>query len=685
MLKMRRFVMVSSTDAKAALVVHAPTEPGRPGDDSASRCLGDLPATSHAGLAVFCARKTLRGATLAPVRTRRVCSSCSGYRHELPGTAILAIAAGPASGQRLAARPDHSKKLARQEVGRTPETGHRVGPGVAIIALRDRQIVSSSDMEHAQLEFTDSSGKRRVVSIDDSPFLIGRSASNHLALASAEISREHAAIMSVDDGIVLQDRHSRAGTFVNDKPVEEHALSNGDRIRLGPTIELTVSIGAVPSDSYDSNQTSSTSTAITDLRQTSTLLESLRALGSARVLDQVLDLVLDSAIEITGAERGFLMLVADDGSLEFKTGRRRDAQSLSVADFQTSRKIPEEVFENGETRVFEDLFDSPVASDHEATLSLGIRNVLCSPLTTVRYVDSDEATSDDRRIGVLYLDSRKRQSFRSTSTRAALETLANEAAGAIENARLYRESQEMARLERDLQTAQEFQQALLPRAAPNLGFFEAAASMLPCRLIGGDFYEYVSLANGALGFTLGDVAGKGAPAGLLGARIQEIFSAQAPAIVEPAETIARINSTLLGRALESRFVTMFYGVLQPDGTLRYCNAGHNPPVLVTSTGVKRLTTGGLIVGLFDDAEFEEETLQLAAGDLLVVFSDGISEAENDAEEEFGDDRIIQSIQATTDSAEPRVVLDRLFAHLREFTVSALQADDMTALILRYQG
>ena len=284
------------------------------------------------------------------------------------------------------------------------------------------------------------------------------------------------------------------------------------------------------------------------------------------------------------------------------------------------------------------------------------------------------------------LDSRERQSFKSTAIRTSLETLANEAARAIESARLYRESEEMARLEQDLQTAHEFQQALLPKAAPSLGFFEAAASMVPCRMIGGDFFEYVALDNGALGFTLGDVAGKGAPAGLLGARIQEIFSAHAPVSAEPAATISRINSALLRKSLESRFVTMVYGILYPDGRLRYCNAGHNPPVLVTSKGVQRLETGGLIVGLFDDAVFEEETIRLEPGDLLVIFSDGISEANNQSGEEFGDSRIIQSVQQhASGDRDPAVVLRSLFAHLRAFTVDELQGDDMTALILRYLG
>ena len=398
----------------------------------------------------------------------------------------------------------------------------------------------------------------------------------------------------------------------------------------------------------------------------------------------MLELVLDSAIEITGAERGFIMLVDPDGVLEFKIGRRRNQTTLTGSHFSISRKIPDEVFQTGETRLVEDLRDSNVASEHEGTIALWIRNVLCAALRVVRLVETGQAAEEDLRIGVLYLDSRERQSFRSSSIRAALETLANEAAGAIENARLYRESQEKVKLEQDLQTAHEFQEALLPIPPDDLGYLETAAKMEPCRMIGGDFYEYVRFADDTVGFTLGDVAGKGAPAGLLGARIQEIFLGHAPTRVEPASTVAAINSTLLRRSLESRFVTMVYGVLAPDGMLQYCNAGHNLPILIGRKGVRRLDTGGLIVGLFDDAEFEAETLQLEPDDLLMIFSDGISEATNSEGEEFGDDRIIECL-AQDDERDPNVVLDRVFARLREFTVGELPADDMTALVLRYRG
>ena len=207
-----------------------------------------------------------------------------------------------------------------------------------------------------------------------------------------------------------------------------------------------------------------TTTAIGDLRQIAALLEGLRALGSGRVLDDVLSLVLDSAIEVSGAERGFIMLALETAELEFKMARGRGHSTLSGGSFATSRKIPEEVFRTGEPRLVADLLDGDLANVHMGTVALGIRNVLCVPLRLVRYVDKVENVGEERRIGVLYLDSKEKGSLLSGSTRAALETLATEAAVAIENARLYRETMEKARMEQEMRIAAEIQQALLPKA-----------------------------------------------------------------------------------------------------------------------------------------------------------------------------------------------------------------------------
>jgi serine phosphatase RsbU (regulator of sigma subunit)/pSer/pThr/pTyr-binding forkhead associated (FHA) protein len=538
-------------------------------------------------------------------------------------------------------------------------------------------------MPEARLEVTDALG-RRVVPIAKAPFEIGRRETNDLRLAGSEVSRDHAEIVSAAGGYVLRDRSSRYGTYVNGDQVTERPLAHGDRIRLGRSggAEMIFLIA----DSEPVVDRVSTTTAIGDLRQIAALLEGLRALGSGRVLDDVLSLVLDATIDVSSAERAFIMLASSTGELEFKMARGRGHITLPGGTFATSRKIPEEVFRTGEPRLVADLLDGELANVHTGTVALGIRNVLCVPLRLVRYLDKGEAVGEERRIGVLYLDSREKGVLLSSSTRAALETLATEAAVAIENARLYRETMEKARMEQEMRIAAEIQQALLPKMARAGSFFAAAAASLPCRSIGGDFYDYVDLPRGALGFALGDVAGKGPPAALLSAMMQGIFAAQAASSDSPSQTISRVNLALYRRGIESRFVTLMYGVLAPDGRLTYCNAGHNPPLVLSRSGstpsIRRLECGGPIVGLFETATYDEETIKLASGDWLIIFSDGVSEAMSANGEEYGEDRIVECVEKNL-SFEPRQVLEALFADVREFARGAAQSDDITAMVLRY--
>ena len=195
-------------------------------------------------------------------------------------------------------------------------------------------------------------------------------------------------------------------------------------------------------------------------------------------------------------------------------------------------------------------------------------------------------------------------------------------------------------------------------------------------------YKRQDLPSGAFGFALGDVAGKGPPAALLSAMMQGIFAAQAAAADTPCQTIARVNLALYKRGIESRFVTLMYGTLESDGRLTYCNAGHNPPLVVGKDSIRRLEVGGPIVGLFEAASFEEETVVLEQGDWLVVFSDGVSEAMSVSGEEYGEGRIL-AVAEQQRNAAPAEFLQAIFADVRAFTKGAAQSDDITALVLRY--
>ncbi|RPH63434.1 MAG: FHA domain-containing protein, partial [Acidobacteria bacterium] len=308
-------------------------------------------------------------------------------------------------------------------------------------------------MPRAQLEVTDTLGSRTVPIAKDL-FEIGRRSSHDLYLAGADVSRDHAQIERKGERFTLRDRGSRGGTFVNGEPVAERVLEHGDRIHLGRSsgADLVFLIEQVPRP----GPTSSAG----DLHKMATLLEALRALGSGRVLDEVLSLVLDSALDVTGAERGFIMLADADGHLEFKVARGQRRVTLPGQTFQTSRKIPEEVFATGAAKVVADLLDDNLAGGHSGTIALGIRHVMCVPLTVVRYLDRPATPEEPKRIGVLCLDGRDRGALLSPITLTALETLASEAALAIESARLYREAVEKARLEEQMKIGADIQQAL---------------------------------------------------------------------------------------------------------------------------------------------------------------------------------------------------------------------------------
>jgi phosphoserine phosphatase RsbU/P len=537
-------------------------------------------------------------------------------------------------------------------------------------------------MSEARLHVSDSQG-RRVVVLDRPLFLIGRRTAADLQIVSTDVSREHAEIVEEDGRYTLRDRGSRYGTYVNCEQITERALEHGDRIRLGRTdaIELIFASDAAKTTGFLPSDGSSDAT---NLRQMAAILNGLRALGSGRVLDEVLTLVMDSALEVTKAERGFMMLANTEGELEFKIARGRGKTTLPGTTFQTSEKIPRDVFRSGKSQTVGDLMDLNIQGQHDRTIAVGIRHVLCVPLKVTPMSEAGSGARDQRVIGVLYLDGREKTSIMSEATRASLEAFATQAALAIESARLYAESAEKARTDRDLRIAAEIQRALLPEPAYEGATCDLAAASIPCRTVGGDFYDYLDIGERGLGFALGDVAGKGPPAALLAAAVQTNFAAQAPISDNPAETLARVNKALLRRAIEARFATMFYGAITADGSLSYCNAGQEPPLVVRANAMDWLEEGGPVLGLLSIATYAYDTVPLQAGDLVVVCSDGVTEARNLANDEFGRDRLVEALTGRH-GHKPDAVLEHLLAVVKQFSQGAAQADDITAMVLRYRG
>ena len=240
-----------------------------------------------------------------------------------------------------------------------------------------------------------------------------------------------------------------------------------------------------------------------------------------------------------------------------------------------------------------------------------------------------------------------------------------------------------AREAQELRMAAEIQQALLPPRRRSGSSYEAAGASLPCRTIGGDFFEYFDFTSGRMGFALGDVAGKGPPAAILAAMVQGILTTHAND--GPAATLERVNEALCRRAIEGRFATMAYVVLDPGGTLTSCSAGHNPAVLLRADGtIERPDRGGLVLGAFDTAHYEEEAIALGQGDTMVLFSDGVTDAENPSGEQYGEERLIDALVGSERRA-PDEILERVLTSVRTFAAEQPPADDVTVLVIRYGG
>jgi serine phosphatase RsbU (regulator of sigma subunit) len=551
-------------------------------------------------------------------------------------------------------------------------------------ALASAPAASKPEAAQARLRHLDENGKERWSSIVPPKFTIGRSSNNDLVVAHLSVSRVHAEIRVQDGDYWIYDLGSKHGTYLNGAKLEKAKLTNGDRIQVGGLqgAALTFHKGDLLQSLLSlSDSRPEASLPLRDFREIGMLLATFRALSSIPLLDDLLSLVVDTAIELTGAERGFIMLAEKDGSLRFRCARNSYKQPLD-GSFFTSRRVPEKVFATGERAVINDL-DVGDSGDHSSTRRLGLRSIFCVPLRYLAHQDAGSMSGFGRTeiIGVLYVDSQNIGAGLSNTQVEALETLASEAAMAIYNARLYKESQEKRKLDEELGIAREIQQALLPQPNKTLPFASAYSQNLPCREVGGDYFDYFELEDGRFGFALGDVAGKGMPAALLLSMLQGIFSAQTLAELPLPEMMSNVNAKLARRGTGNRFVTFFFGILDSAGVCTYTNAGHNPPLLLHRDGsMEELIEGGLVLGIFPAAQYRSGTAKLEPGEHIVLFTDGVIEARNTAGEEFGEERLrdLLRLYANAPAAE---ILSSLQNAVSQFSANTPQHDDITMMVI----
>jgi serine phosphatase RsbU (regulator of sigma subunit)/pSer/pThr/pTyr-binding forkhead associated (FHA) protein len=533
------------------------------------------------------------------------------------------------------------------------------------------------------------SGQRSRVVLEPVPFLIGRHADNNLVLRDNRVSRSHARITSANGNYMIEDLNSRHGTWINGERVARHVLRNSDRIDFGvrESYQLTFTLERAEinriMDQFASTSRSSDLGA-NNLAKLRSLVEVARALQNSLSTQEVLTAVVDAALAVTGCDRGFLLL-RKEGDLDVTVARDRDGGPLDSDDLRVPRSLIKRALQSRRDLLsmqFDPLAAQGAGPEHSVA-ALELRSVVCVPLVQVRAGSSEEtrvASSIEDTIGLLYMDSRLSPADLSAGNRELLQTLAIEASTILENARLLEEERTKLRIEDELRIAREIQQGLLPASLPTTGWFRAAGSSIPSTQVGGDYYDVRQISSDLWGAVVADVSGKGVSSALLASLLQGSFLMASGDI----ETIlSRLNDFLLERTRGEKYATIFCATLDKSGVLKYVNAGHPAPFLVSSDGrLRKLHTTGMPVGMLQDALFQVVEAQLAPGDKVVIFSDGLTEAEN-ADGTFFDAERLRIELKESAALDASGLHAALLSAVDRFTEGGAVRDDITALVIEF--
>lgn len=400
-----------------------------------------------------------------------------------------------------------------------------------------------------------------------------------------------------------------------------------------------------------------------------------RTFNSTLDLDEVLDRVMDEVITATKAERGFVALRQEDGSLDFRSSRGMDHSTVDHPQFQISRGVVEEVSQTGESVITSDAQQDDRFSDRMSVVGLRLRSILCTPLKVKGSL-----------IGVIYVDNRVQAGIFTNNDLELLNAISSSAAIAIENARLYQVAVEKGRMERELQMAFRVQSSLIPDHVPELTGWDFAASWQPAREVSGDFYDFIPCMDSTLNIVIADVTDKGMPAALFMAHTRSIVRASLDQGMSPSEGVTKINRLLCADSTISMPVTLILGKLDTaNNMLTYANAGHNPPIFYSAKNddFKELVRTGMLLGFDDTATYGQETIAFEPGDFVVLYTDGVPDATNENKETFGMERFENTIIENKEKSTGEI-MDAIEKTVLDFIGTTSPYDDLTLLLIKCQ-
>lgn len=617
-------------------------------------------------------RSVLIASVAAAVRTFRAQRADSGTTHDTrrltPDTSMmLGIDGAPPSPAPMPQPP----VVAARPTPRPPSTRHEPRPPTVTVAaprpatgVISPSVVAASPTPPSEASARLESPTGEVYVLDRPEIKIGRHASNDIVVIGSRVSRYHASLQKVRDGWQLVDRNTRNGTRVNGTAITAPRLLRNDDMIV---IDETTLVFSDPSSA------SSAVAAGRRFRQgdLKDLLERINQLATASV-DDILAGVLDAAIELGHAERGFVLLAAEGDRLEVSAARARGGVHLPGTVFSTSRKIPDQVFRTHQEMLVTDLLsETDLTTAHIGTVALGVRHVHCLPILV----------HGSKNLGVLYLDSREKGVEPTDYVRAGLQILIGVAARALETAAKTHLARVRNALEEGRVMNAVLKNALSVRPIERRGPFYSLGLRLTKPHSSTRLIEVVTPDADTLGMALIDVAGKDNRAPIIAKRIYEIVPSSQHRD-NPTALLDEINRAILDQAVELAFAPVFYGVLSIDGRFVYANAGHEMPAVFPSrAGDSRTPASSLPLGLSEQPTCESASIQLVAGDHVVAFTANVVEAKNGSGEEFGADRV-RGVVNDHLADEPGAMAE---AVIEAVTAFASDYQPLAVLAVRYLG
>ncbi len=529
---------------------------------------------------------------------------------------------------------------------------------------------------------------------------IGRSPDNDITIHDQSVSRVHASLEQAPGGhVVIEDLGSRNGVLVNGERIQGPTrVTSTDEVRLGDVTLRLIAAGPDVTISDDPFQGKVDTTVLayegTGKLDATTFIpleqitgaaerpgsgailqffqEITESVLAARPFGDVIEEIVRQLLKILPeADRACLMLLeGDPPELKPRVARARSGREVRMT---VSRTIVGRVVDNLDSVLSANAQEDRRFVGTESLVMQGTFSVMCAPLV-----------AEGKATGVLYVDTLSPFKHFDREQLALFAALGNIAAGHIQRQRLLEEAMERRALERELSQAAAIQRRLLAAEPVNRSGYAFHAANRPCLAVGGDYYDLIDCGDGGVYFAIADVCGKGMGAALLMSMLKAMLRCEVRAGASPLDIGRRVNNILFDSIDSDKFVTMFLGHLDPaTGRLTYVNAGHDAPLLLRNGGdhVEELAATGLVAGILPDAPLESAAVELAPGDILYAYTDGIREALAPDQSEFGVERVTELLTANRE-AEPVELARTMEARVREFIQGGEPQDDMTQLVVR---